>query len=189
MAYHVYPTCMNFPNILTFIRIICVPVLVYLLLANYESHQLTAFLVFALAALTDSLDGFLARKKSQVTVIGQLLDPIADKLLVSSVLVCLVELSIVPAWMVVVIIAREIAVTGFRSAASSKGIHIPAHFLGKIKMNFEIYTIALLILGPAYLGRFYVVTQVGLYIVIVSAVLSAFYYFTKFGSRVILDNR
>ncbi len=179
---------MNFPNVLTLIRIICVPILVYLLLSNYESHQLLAFLIFGLAALTDSLDGFLARKKSQVTVIGQLLDPIADKLLVSSVLICFVEMSIVPAWMVVVIIAREIAVTGFRSAASSKGIHIPAHFLGKVKMNFETYTIALLILGRAYLGRFYFITQVGLYIVIVSAVLSAFYYFMKFGSQVILEN-
>lgn len=179
---------MNFPIVLTLTRIICVPVLVYLLLADYENHQIPAFLVFGLAALTDSLDGFLARRKSQVTVIGQLLDPIADKLLVSSVLICFVELSIVPAWMVVVIIAREISVTGFRSAASSKGIHIPAHFLGKIKMNFEIYTIALLILGRAYLGRFFFITQVGLYIVIVSAVLSACYYFMKFGSQVILQN-
>ena len=176
---------MNIPTLLTLIRILCVPVLVMLMVIDFTSHQLLVFIIFLAAAFTDSLDGYLARKRSQVTVLGQLMDPIADKLLISSTLICLVGLGLVESWIVVVIIGREIAVTGFRSVASSRGIHIPAYILGKIKMNAETYTIALLLLGKRYLGDFYVVARVGLYIVILTAVLSALEYFIKFGPRIL----
>ena len=176
---------MNFPTVLTFIRILCVPILVVLLVVDFNRFQLLSFAIFLFAALTDSLDGYLARKKSQVTVLGQLLDPIADKLLIASVFICLVELGLVEAWIVVIIIAREIAVTGFRGVASSKGIHIPAYVLGKIKMNAEAYTIALLLLGERYMGGFFFLTRVGLYLIIVTAVLSAMQYFVKFGPRIL----
>ncbi len=178
---------MNVPTLLTFLRILLVPLLVIIMLTNYENMHLLSFLLFVIAALTDSLDGYIARKNSQVTVLGQLLDPIADKLLISSVLICMVELNLVSAWIVVVIISREIAVTGFRSMASSKGINIPAYALGKLKMNSETLTIGALLLGEKYLGRFYALTNVGWIVVIAAALLSALQYFIKFGPQVILD--
>lgn len=179
---------MNGPNILTALRILSVPVLVVILLSDFEGKELTAFIVFLLAALTDMLDGFLARRKKQITVFGQLFDPIADKLLVASAFICLVELGSVAAWMVVIIIGREIAVSGFRAIASSKGINIAASFFGKIKMIAETVTIALLILGEKYLGNLYIFSQVGLWVVIAAALFSAGEYYLKFG-RLILSRR
>jgi CDP-diacylglycerol--glycerol-3-phosphate 3-phosphatidyltransferase len=111
------------------------------------------------------------------------LDPVADKLLVASVFICLVELGAVAAWMVVIIIGREIAVTGFRAIASSKGINIPASRLGKFKMFFETITICLLILGKKYLGRLYFLSQVGIWLVIIVAIASAAEYYLRFGPK------
>ncbi len=176
---------MNIPNALTLLRIIAIPVLVVILLIQFEGRELAALIVFVLAALTDMLDGFWARQKKQITVLGQLLDPIADKLLITSALICLVGLRTVPAWMAVIIIGREISVTGFRAIASSKKISIPASILGKIKMNTETITVALLILGKRYLGNLYFLSQIGLWLVIVTAVLSALEYFIKFGPKVL----
>lgn len=175
---------MNLPNILTMLRILSVPVLVLILLIQYEGNELIAFIIFILAAITDSLDGLIARKRKQVTVLGKLLDPIADKLLIASVFICFVELDLVPAWIVVIIIAREISITGFRVLASSKGINISASVMGKLKMNSETYTVALLLLGEKYLGGFYIIPQVGLYVVIGTAVVSSLEYFIKFGPKV-----
>jgi CDP-diacylglycerol--glycerol-3-phosphate 3-phosphatidyltransferase len=175
---------MNLPNILTLLRILSVPVLVLILLIRYEGNELISFIIFVLAAITDSLDGLIARKKKQVTVLGKLLDPIADKLLIASVFICFVELDLVPAWIVVIIIAREISITGFRVLASSKGINISASVMGKLKMNSETYTVALLLLGEKYLGSFYIIPQVGLYVIIVTAVVSSLEYFIKFGPKV-----
>jgi len=179
---------MNIPNAFTLLRIIAVPVLVVILLIQFEGRELTALIVFILAALTDMFDGFWARRKQQITVLGQLLDPIADKLLITSALICLVGLGTVPAWMAVIIIGREISVTGFRAIASSKRINIPASILGKIKMNAETITVALLILGKRYLGNFYFLSKIGLWLVIVIAVLSALEYFIKFGPKVLLKD-
>ncbi len=176
---------MNIPNALTLLRIIAAPILVVILLIQFEGRELTALIVFVLAALTDTFDGFWARRKKQITVLGQLLDPIADKLLITSALICLVGLGTVPAWMAVIIIGREISVTGFRAIASSKGINISASLLGKIKMNAETITIALLILGKRYLGNLYFLSQICLWLVIVIAVLSALEYFIKFGPKVL----
>lgn len=176
---------MTIPNILTIFRIGLIPVLVVVLLSSFNGKELVAFILFLLAVLSDTFDGVLARKKKQETLFGQLLDPTADKLLVASVLICLVELNAVPAWMVIIIIGREIAVTGFRALASSKGIHIPASILGKFKMTIESIVICLLILGEKYLGQFFLSAQIGLWVVIVVALGSAAEYYIKFGPAVL----
>jgi CDP-diacylglycerol--glycerol-3-phosphate 3-phosphatidyltransferase len=167
------------------LRIFSIPVLVVVLLGQFEGKELAAVIIFLLAALTDTLDGLLARKRGQVTILGQILDPIADKLLIASAFICLVELGAVSAWMVVIIIGRELAVTGFRAIASSKGIHIASSRLGKFKMISEAITICLLILGEEYLGRFNFISQIGLWVVIAIATISAAEYYIRFGPRVI----
>lgn len=143
-----------------------------------------AFAIFTIAALTDMLDGFWARRRKQITTFGQLLDPIADKLLIASAFICLVELGAVRSWMVIIIIGREIAVTGFRAIASSKGYNIAASYLGKFKMVLETVTICLLILGREILGKLYFVSQIGLWLVITVAVFSAVEYYIKFGATI-----
>lgn len=179
---------MSGPNILTALRIVSVPILVVVLLSSFHGKELTAFFIFLFSALTDMIDGFWARRKNQTTLFGQMLDPIADKLLVASALICLVELRAVEAWMVVIIIGRELAVSGFRAIASSTGTHIPASTLGKAKMVAEAVTICLLILGEKYLGRLYFLAQVGLWIVIATALFSATEYYIKYG-RLVLSKR
>lgn len=179
---------MNVPNFLTVFRIFCIPVLVVILLSEFEGREITAFIIFAVAALTDMVDGIWARKKKQVTTFGELLDPIADKLLISSVLICLVGLGIVPSWMAVIIIGRELMVTGFRAIASSKGINIPSFPLGKIKMWSEAVTICILILGEGILGKLFILSQIGLWIIIILAIASAAEYYIKFGSAILTKN-
>ena len=176
---------MNIPNYLTMARILAIPALVAVMLTNFKGHDLMAMIIFALASLTDLFDGWLARRKELVTVLGQLLDPTADKLLIASALICLVALGRVPAWAAIVIIGREIAVTGFRAMASSKGVNIPASAFGKAKMGSEAWIIGALILGPIYLGKFYVAARVGLWLVFALAILSAVEYFIRYGPRVI----
>ena len=178
----------NGPLALTYLRILAVPVLVILLLSNFRGYHIAAFAVFLLATLTDMLDGFWARRKKQITVLGQLLDPTADKLLVVSALICLVGTGAVPAWMAVIIIGREIAVTGFRAMASAKGIHIPASALGKIKMILETGTVGLLILGEGILGGLYVLSRVGLWLTVAAALISAAEYYRRYG-RTVLSGR
>ncbi len=176
---------MNLPIFLTLLRIVLIPVLVVFLLSRFEGKELAAFAIFVLAAITDSLDGILARRRKQITAMGQLLDPIADKLLIASAFICLVELGAVSAWMVIIILGREIAVTGFRALASSKGVIISASRIGKLKMLFEVFTIGFLILGEKYLGSFYFLSQILLWIVIITAVTSAVEYYVKFGRQVL----
>lgn len=133
------------------------------------------------------LDGFWARRKNKKSSLGELLDPTADKLIITSALICLVELNQVPAWMAIVIIGREIAVTGFRAMASSRGISIPASVLGKIKMNAEAITIALLILGESFLREFYLLARIGLWVILVTAIFSAGEYYWRLGPRVLFE--
>jgi len=165
-----------------------VPVLVIFLLTDFPGHDSLAFAVFLVATLTDMLDGYWARRKKQITVLGQLLDPTADKLIVVSALICLVGRGTVPAWMAVIIIGREIAVTGFRALASARGINIPASVWGKIKMNLETVTIGLILLGEGVLGRFYVLTRWGLWLTVVAALVSAAEYYIRYG-RAVLSGR
>jgi len=175
----------NVPNYLTLARIIAIPALVAVMLTNFHGRDLVATAIFVFASLTDWLDGYFARKKGLVTVIGQLLDPTADKLLITSAIICLVHLGRVPAWAAVVIIGRELAVSGFRAIASSRGVNIPASRLGKAKMGLESWAVGALILGPVYFGKFYILAQVGLWLVIVAALASAAEYYVRFGPQVL----
>jgi CDP-diacylglycerol--glycerol-3-phosphate 3-phosphatidyltransferase len=161
--------------------------LVIALLTPFKGKEIVSLAIFAVATLTDALDGFWARRKKQLTTLGQVLDPLADKLLITSALICLVELKLVPAWMAVVIIGREIAVTGFRGIAAQRGFSIPPSLLGKLKMILETIAIFLLIPGRSYLGRFSFIAPVCLWLVIAIAALSAGEYFVKYGPRVLSE--
>ena len=142
---------MNLPNALTLLRIFIVPLLVVVLLTPFSENwfgvprHLLGVVLFLAAALTDYLDGHFARSRGQVTRLGQLLDPIADKLLISAALISLVENQLAPAWAVVIIIGREFAVTGLRSIAAVDGLVISASKMGKFKMLAQVITVALLI--------------------------------------------
>ena len=146
---------MNLPNGLTLLRIFIVPILVVVLLTPFSENwfgvprHILGVGLFLGAALTDYLDGHLARSRNQVTRLGQLLDPIADKLLISAALISLVENQLAPAWAVVIIIGREFAVTGLRSIAAADGVVISASKMGKFKMLIQVVTVALLIVSSA----------------------------------------
>lgn len=144
---------MNLPNALTLLRIFIVPLLVVVLLTPFSEHwfglprHLLGVVMFLGAALTDYFDGRIARSRGQVTRLGQLLDPLADKLLISAALISLVENQLAPAWAVVIIVGREFAVTGLRSIAVMEGVVIPASRMGKVKMLAQVVTVALLIVA------------------------------------------
>lgn len=142
---------MNLPNTLTLTRIFLTPILVVILLTRVEGKEIYGALIFTLAALTDYFDGYFARKRNQVTATGKLLDPIADKLLVTSAFISLVELDLAPAWMVVIIVGREFVVSGFRSIAAARGFVMPANWLGKTKTVTQIFAIVVLILADTYI--------------------------------------
>lgn len=178
---------MNLPNYLSLARIVAIPAMVAVMLTNFQGRDAVACAIFTFASITDWLDGWLARRKGMVTVLGQLLDPTADKLLIASALICLVQLGRVPAWAAIVIIGREIAVSGFRAMASSKGVTIPASAFGKAKMGSESWIIGALVLGPLYLKGFYVVAKIGLWLVFALAIFSMLEYFIRFGPRIISE--
>ncbi len=141
---------LNIPNALTMLRILAVPVVVVALLGEIPNGDLWAGIVFAAAALTDGLDGYIARRKGDVTTFGKLMDPLADKLLIVAALVSLVSLDRLAAWVAMVIIAREIAVTGLRAAAVDQGVVISASWLGKLKTALQIAAvIALIAVDPS----------------------------------------
>ena len=177
---------MNLPNALTLTRMFLVPLLVVVLLTEFEGRQvlgvskeLLGAAIFALASLTDWLDGYLARRRRQVTWIGQMLDPIADKLLTSAAFISLVQLNLAPAWMVALIIGREFAVTALRSLAYSKNITIPASSLGKGKMVSQVVAI-LLILGGGPIPLLAPIGELALWVVMALAVASAVDYYRRF---------
>jgi CDP-diacylglycerol--glycerol-3-phosphate 3-phosphatidyltransferase len=168
--------CMSLPNSLTLLRIFFVPLLVVLLLTNEQNMELWAVAVFLAAALTDLFDGYFARRHGQVTRLGILLDPIADKLLTSSAFISLVALQLAPAWIVVIIIGREFAVSGLRSIASSEGFIIQASDLGKTKMVLEVIAIAVIALVPRF-PELDILGKVLLWVVVWFALASAVQYF------------
>lgn len=198
---------LNLPNALTLFRIFLVPLLVVVLLAPPESwvrlqvreqaslhwlvdltgwlsrwRELLGVAIFLTAAATDWLDGFLARRRGQVTTLGKLLDPIADKLLTSSAFIALVELGFAPAWMVVVIVGREFAVSGMRSIAAARGTVISASSWGKIKTVSQVVAITLLILTNT-LERWLQYGNLGkvaLWVVMILAIYSMIQYFISF---------
>jgi len=140
---------LNLPNTLTFIRILLVPVYIGLFSTPTVTRSILAASVFGLAALTDLLDGYIARQRAQVTKVGRLIDPIADKFLVISGLVLLVQFQRVEAWLAIALIVRDLAVTGIRAIAASRGLIIAAGTLGKYKVVFQIAAIILLTLEGA----------------------------------------
>ncbi len=143
--------------------------------------ELVAAAIFGLASLTDWLDGYLARRRQQVTWLGQILDPLADKLLISATLVSLVQLDLAPAWMVAVIIGREFAVTGLRSLAYSRGLVVPASPLGKLKMVTQVVAILLLLLGWERFPLLLELGKLALWLVMATALGSALDYFWRVG--------
>ena len=178
---------MNLPNSLTIARIFLVPILVSVLLTKFEGRlvvglpvELVGAAIFGLASLTDWLDGYLARRRGQVTWVGQVLDPIADKLLISATLVSLVQLELAPAWMVTIIIGREFAVTGLRSIAYARGLTMPASPLGKLKMVSQVVAILLLILGWERMPYLLMAGQAALWVVMGTALVSAVDYYRRF---------
>jgi CDP-diacylglycerol--glycerol-3-phosphate 3-phosphatidyltransferase len=189
---------MNLPNSLTVTRICLVPLLVVVLLTKFEGRQIlgipTEFVgagIFAIASLTDWADGYLARRRKQITLLGQVIDPFADKLLTSAALISLVQMGLAPAWMVAVVIGREFAVTALRSLTYARGVAIPASRLGKIKMIAQVVAILSLILssaGPADRGvgapgvndALWWIGQAALWVVVVTALVSAADYFRRF---------
>jgi CDP-diacylglycerol--glycerol-3-phosphate 3-phosphatidyltransferase len=173
-------TAVNLPNAITIGRIFLVPLLVVVLLTNPKdfelwgvSKEILGALIFAVASLTDWLDGYLARRRKQITGLGQWMDPLADKLLVTAAFVSLAYLELAPAWMVTVIIGREFYVTVLRTIAHARGHAMPASPLGKVKLVAQVAAILILILGQGHLKGFYVLGQVALWIATVSAIVSA----------------
>jgi CDP-diacylglycerol--glycerol-3-phosphate 3-phosphatidyltransferase len=177
---------MNLPNALTITRIFLVPLLlVVLLTGNFPDREAWGFVVFLAAAMTDYLDGYLARRRSQVTNLGKLLDPIADKILISAVLVALVQLGIAPAWMVIIVIGREFAVTGLRSIASAEGLTITASALGKYKMVSQVACCSCLIAGSRYPeSMLFFLGKILLWVVVGLAIVSMIHYFRTFWYRI-----
>ena len=183
---------MNLPNTLTLVRIFLVPLLVVVLLTQVAGREifgvpkeLLGAAIFGIASITDWLDGYLARRRRQVTWLGQVLDPIADKLLTSAAFISLVQLDLAPAWMVALIIGREFAITGLRSVAYTKGITMPASPLGKVKMASQVTAILLLILGWRPVPWLAPIGYAALWVVMLTAVISAADYYRRF---VLLSN-
>jgi CDP-diacylglycerol--glycerol-3-phosphate 3-phosphatidyltransferase len=183
---------MNLPNALTLLRIFFVPLLVavlvqedssYLVLGVTLSNEAVALIIFLAAAATDLLDGYLARRWNQITTVGMLLDPIADKLLISAALISLVQAHRVPGWMAVLIIGREFAVSGLRSIAASEGYTIQASELGKTKMVTQVVAIALILVSADF-PQATPVAQLALWGTLVFALVSAADYARKFWRRI-----
>jgi len=186
---------MNLPNALTLLRIFFVPLIIAVLLTRSPNIELWGLhmrfefwgvLILLAAAATDWADGYFARRRLQVTTLGILLDPIADKLLISAAFIALVDMHLVEAWMVVIIIGREFTVLGLRNIASAEGMTIAASALGKTKMVLQVCAVAVLIAGATH-PSLKLIGRVLLWLVVVSALVSAAQYFFRFWSQ--LDGR
>ena len=175
----------NLPNILTSVRILLVPILVVVLLTKFDGKEFVGLGLFLLAALTDFLDGYFARRWNLVSRFGQLLDPAADKILVAAAFVSLVELDsrVTPSWMVVAILAREFAVNALRSHAAAEQIVIPAGVSGKIKTGAQIVAISLLIIYNQ-LGEFSHLAPISLWVAVIVTLYSGFEYFARYWRRI-----
>lgn len=170
---------MNLPNKLTVLRVCMVPIFVFFMLWDHlgTKGRYIAALIFILASMTDWLDGYLARKNHLVTDFGKFMDPIADKLLVCSAMICLVEQGMLASWMVIVIIGREFIISGFRLVASDKGIVIAASYWGKFKTVFQMIMVILLILNLG--GIWNTIAQVITWIALILTVISLADYLKK----------
>ncbi|MBI3478470.1 MAG: CDP-diacylglycerol--glycerol-3-phosphate 3-phosphatidyltransferase [Acidobacteria bacterium] len=191
---------MNLPNYITLTRIASVPLLIWILISPrfssvHGEKELLASTVFILASITDGIDGYLARKRGQITTMGMLLDPLADKLLIAAAFITLVQFNpaMVPAWMAVVVIAREFLVSGLRSIAASEGFTIEASELGKFKMLVQIISVVAVILAHRWhewhLFSFYIlpvywIALLAIWFMVLLSLVSAIDYFIAFWSRI-----
>lgn len=183
---------MNLPNLLTILRIFFVPLLVAALVQEslrFEvngftvTNDMLALAIFLAAAATDLLDGYIARRWGQITTVGTLLDPIADKLLISAALISLVQVALLPGWMAILIIAREFAISGLRSIAASAGYTIAASDLGKTKMVAQVGAVSMLMLSRSNPGL-RPSALLAMWVVVFFSILSAVMYFRKFWWKV-----
>ena len=190
---------MNLPNSITLSRIFSIPLLIWTLTTNRFNHldgqqELLASALFIAAAITDGIDGYLARKRGQITTMGMLLDPLADKLLIAAAFILLVQFnpSLVPAWVAIVIIGREFLVSGLRSIAASEGFTIEASDLGKFKMVVQIVSVVAVILdhrwkewpvGP-YIFPVHWIAFLAIWFMVLLSLVSAFDYFKAFWSKI-----
>lgn len=169
---------MNLPNKLTIFRVILIPFfIIALLVPGIPAGNWIALAIFIVASLTDLLDGKIARKYNLVTNFGKFMDPLADKLLVCSALICLVELSRIPSWMVVIIIAREFTISGFRLIAADNGVVIAASYWGKFKTVSQMFMLILLIADLG--GAFNMIAQVLIWVSLVLTIVSLIDYIAK----------
>ena len=195
---------MNFPNALTLFRIFLVPLLVVIILTRFEQREILGVTGFLVAAATDWLDGFLARRWRQITLFGKLIDPIADKILIAAAFIALIQTGAAEAWMVILIVGREFAVDGLRLVAQAQNVTIPASRLGKYKTIAQIVCIVLLILdqkiqhlavwvsgllqnpepAPWFLTLFLISGKMMLWIVMVIALFSGIDYFHRFYRKI-----
>ncbi len=191
---------MNLPNYITLTRIASIPLLIWILCSSrfsseHGEKELLASTVFILASITDGIDGYLARKRGQITTMGMLLDPLADKLLIAAAFVTLVQFNpaMVPAWMAVVIIGREFLVSGLRSIAASEGFTIEASELGKFKMLVQIISVVAVILAHRWhewhLFSFYIlpvywIAVLAIWFMVLLSLVSAVDYFIAFWSKI-----
>ena len=174
-------TIRNIPNLLSALRIFAIPLLVVFLTSPKPLPSFLAWLVFCIASLTDLLDGYLARQQKAETSVGKLLDPLADKLLIIAGMIMLIPLGRIPAWMVVMIIGREVAITGLRGIASAEGIVIASSQWGKAKMVLQSFALGSLMLHYEYLGiNFHILGVILLWIALVVTLWSGIDYFYKF---------
>jgi CDP-diacylglycerol--glycerol-3-phosphate 3-phosphatidyltransferase len=172
---------LNLPNFLTVVRILLVPVLVVALLDETPNGDTIAAIVFAIAAVTDGLDGYIARSRESITTFGKVMDPIADKLLIAAALISLVSLDRVAAWVAMVIIAREFAVSGLRVAAGQQGVVIPASLLGKAKTILQIAMVMALIAADDH-GAAWV--QALVYLAVAMTIVSGADYFLNVRKKI-----
>ncbi len=170
---------MNVPNCLTLLRILMVPVFVVFMLVDIfgAADQYIAGVIFILASITDTLDGYLARKNNQITVFGKFMDPLADKLLVCSAMICLVELRLLPSWIVIIIVGREFIISGFRLIAAERGIVIAASYWGKFKTVSQMIMVILLVFH--FGGFFDILEQIFIWLSVILTVISLVDYMYK----------
>lgn len=173
---------MNLPNKLTITRIVLVPLFMFFLLLSEDYtvlFKIFALSVFALAAITDGLDGYYARKQQAITKFGKILDPLADKLLIAAALISFVAMEDISAWIAIIIIGRELAVTGLRVIAASEGIVISASKWGKWKTNLQIFAVIAVIIDPEIIHLPLYLTDILLYLAVVVTIISGIDYFNK----------
>jgi CDP-diacylglycerol--glycerol-3-phosphate 3-phosphatidyltransferase len=175
---------LNLPNVLSLVRILLVPLIVVVLLTEVEDKEFIGLALFLAASATDFLDGYIARRRQQVTRLGQLLDPAADKILTSAAFISLVELALVPAWMVVIVVAREFAVSALRSVAALQNLAISASASAKLKTALQIAAISLAIVSEK-LGEFQKLAPAMMWAAVLVTIYSGVEYFVKYGRMVV----